>query len=56
MLVVKYWEIPIYEFIWSTRNFPGSPVVKGLPCSGRDMGLIPGQGTKIQHATGERYK
>ena len=29
------------------RDFPGSPVVKNLPCSAGDMGSIPGQGTKI---------
>ena len=29
------------------RDFPGSPVVKNLPSTTEDMGLIPGQGTKI---------
>ena len=34
-----------------TRDFPGGPVVKEstLPC--RDVGSIPGQGTKTPHAT-----
>ena len=33
-----------------TRDFPGSPVVKTLPSSAGDTGLIPGQGTKIPNA------
>ena len=36
--------------IW---DFPGGPVVKNLPSSGGDVGLIPGWGTKIPHATGQ---
>ena len=35
------------------RDFPGGPVVKNLPSNAGDMGLIPGQGTKIPHATGQ---
>ena len=35
------------------RNFPGGPVVKNLPSNAEDAGLIPGQGTKIPHATGQ---
>ena len=31
------------------RDFPGGPVVKNLPSNGEDMGLIPGQWTKIPH-------
>ena len=34
-------------------HFPGGPVVKNLPCNVGDMGLIPGGGTKIPHATGQ---
>ena len=30
-----------------TGDFPGGPVVKNLPCSAEDTGLIPGWGTKI---------
>ena len=33
--------------------FPGGPDVKNLPCNARDMGLIPGQRTKISHASGQ---
>ena len=33
------------------RDFPGGSVVKNPPCEGEDSGLIPGQGTKIPHAT-----
>ena len=32
------------------EDFPGGPVVKTPPCNARDVGLIPGQGTKILHA------
>ena len=31
--------------------FPRGSVVKNLPCNAGDMGSIPGQGTKILHAT-----
>ena len=31
----------------SLWDFPGGPVVKDPPCNAGDMGLIPGQGTKI---------
>ena len=33
-----------------TRDFSGSLVVKTLPSSVGDTGLIPGQGAKIPHA------
>ena len=33
------------------RAFPAGPVVKNLPCNEKDMGSIPGEGTKIPHAT-----
>ena len=29
------------------RDVPHGPVLKNLPCNAGDMGLIPGQGTKI---------
>ena len=32
------------------RYIPGGPVVGSLPSTAGDMGLIPGQGTKIPHA------
>ena len=32
-------------------DFPGGPVVKNPPSNARDMGLIPGQGTKIPYAS-----
>ena len=32
------------------RYVPGGPVLGGLPSSTGDMGVIPGQGTKIPHA------
>ena len=33
-------------------SYNGGPVVKNLPSKCRDMGLIPGQGTKISRASG----
>ena len=35
-------------------DFPGGPVVQNRPCNGGDSEPIPGQGTKIPHATGQR--
>ena len=35
------------------RDFPGGPVVKNPPYKAGDAGSIPGQGTKIPHATGQ---
>ena len=32
------------------KDFPGSPVVKNLPCIAGYAGSIPGWGTKIPHA------
>ena len=37
-------------FCW---DFPGTPVVKNSSSNAGDMGSIPGQGTKIPHATGQ---
>ena len=31
-------------------DFPGSPVVKNLPCNAGNVGLAPGQGSKIPYA------
>ena len=39
--------------IKKSGNFPGGPVVKNPPSNARDVGLIPGQGTKIPHAVGQ---
>ena len=36
------------------QNFPGDPVVKNPPSSAGDVGLIPGERTKIPCATGQR--
>ena len=32
------------------EDFPGGLIVGKLPCSARDMGWIPGKGTKIPYA------
>ena len=34
-------------------DFPGGPVVKNPPSNAGDVGLIPGQGTKIPYAMGQ---
>ena len=51
----KYWYLkgPSKKSIrWSlSGDFHVGPVVKNLPCSSGGVGLIPGQGTKIPHAT-----
>ena len=33
-----------------SRGFPGGPAVKNLPCNAKDMGSIPGRGTKTPRA------
>ena len=33
------------------KDFPSGPVVKNLPSKARDVGLIPGWGTKVLQAT-----
>ena len=33
------------------KDISGGPVVKKMPCKAWDVGLIPGWGTKIPHAT-----
>ena len=37
----------------SPWDFPGGPVVKNPPSNAGDLGLIPGLGTKIPHASGQ---
>ena len=34
-------------------DFSGGPVIKNPPSNVRDMGLIPGRGIKLPHATGQ---
>ena len=36
-----------------SRDFPGGPVVKNMRFNAGDVGLIPGQGTKIPHVAGQ---
>ena len=33
-----------------SRDIPGGPVIKNLPCNAWDAGLIPGWGTKMPRA------
>ena len=35
------------------EDFPGGPVVRNPPSNSGDVGLIPGQGTKILYAAGQ---
>ena len=35
------------------KDFPGGPVVKNPPYNAGNVGLTPGQGTKIPHAAGQ---
>ena len=38
---------------WLMRDFPDGPVVKNPPSNARDLGSVPGWGTKIPHAAGQ---
>ena len=35
--------------IYLSKDFPGSPAIKILPCNAGDVGSTPGLGTKIPH-------
>ena len=41
------------QFFKKLRDFFGGPVVENSPATSRDMGSIPGLGTKIPRATGQ---
>ena len=38
------------HLILNVGDFPGGPVVQNAPHNAEDMGLIPGQETKVSHA------
>ena len=40
----------------SIRDFPGSLVIKTLPSKARSIGLVPGWGAKIPHASWPKNK
>ena len=42
---------PFFKKSLKVQDFLGGPVVKKLPAKAEDMGLIPGLGTQISHAT-----
>ena len=51
-------EVHKAEFLKCSKNsfpwdFPGDSVVKNLSSNAREMGSIPGLGTKIPHAVGQ---
>ena len=50
-----YW-MQLLHLEWMNRDFPGSPVVKTLPFNAEGVGLIPGQGAKIPHASWPKIK
>ena len=37
----------------SLSEFPGGPVIKNMPSNAGDVGLSPGQGTKVSYARGQ---
>ena len=43
----------MWNLKYDTRDFPAGPVVKNPPSNAGHVGSIPGQGTKIPHATGQ---
>ena len=47
---------PNKYFYKINRNLPGGPVVKTPVSNASGAGLIPGQGTKVPHATGYGQK
>ena len=51
---LNIFSAPLPLFLkFKNREFPGGPVVKNLPYNAGDVGLIPCQGTKLPHATGQ---
>ena len=53
---INIWDISTsgkYYQNWIYRDFPGGPGVKNPPSNAGDTGSIPGQETKIPHATGQ---
>ena len=55
LVVRKRWQLRDHptslELVLKKHHLPGGPVVKNLPCNAEDADSIPGQGTKIPHAT-----
>ena len=48
----QVWTVRDWPKNEPSQDFPGDPGVKNPPSTPGDAGLIPGQGTKIQHTTG----
>ena len=49
-------SVHILTFKNDERGFPDSPVVKTAPSNAGGVGLIPGQGAKIPHASWPKSK
>ena len=46
--------LPVFKYNFKNGDFPGDPVVKNPHSNAGDEGSIPGWGTKIPHATGQK--
>ena len=56
-----HWGLKIFLLVFYKEraysgDFPGGQVVKTLPSTAGDVGSIPGQGTKIPHASRPKKK
>ena len=56
LLLLHHLWISIELFKTQVRDFPGSLVVKTSPSNAGGASLIPGQGTKIPHASWPKYQ
>ena len=58
-IITKIWKQPTCPWTdeWIKKmwcwDFPGGPLIENLPSNAGDPGSIPGQVTKIPHATGQ---
>ena len=48
---MRCWSLEHQHLVLNLGNFPGGPVVKTSPSNASGVGLIPGQGAKILHAS-----
>ena len=54
LLIIFVFYQKIHALKHHTRDFPGGPVVKTSPSNAAGVGLIPGPGAKIPHASGPK--
>ena len=55
-LVFKNHPVPVVKPTYPKRDFPWQSSVRTLPSNARDMGSIPGRGTKIPYAMRPKHK